>query len=196
MSLTDQNTEETLKITGTSLKYLYEFIRDTQNAHMEKISRENMKELEKHQPQKIKLADIHKEDIDQFLLKARDKNINCFEIEEVKDTDNYNLKYSIDDEYKIVEAFKEIQLEKEKAYEYSDIDFEKLKEDLKKYTGKDINNEDFKKAVKDLREDKLKPKDKAKLEEIRRQVEPKVKEELERSQEDKFKKRNRGNIER
>ena len=81
MSLTDQNTEETLKITGTSLKYLYEFIRDTKNAHMEKISRENMKELKKHQPQKIKLADIHKEDIDKFLVKSREKNINCFEIE-------------------------------------------------------------------------------------------------------------------
>lgn len=196
MSLVDQNTEESIRLTSTTLKYLYKFINEVKNNHMEKISKENMKDLEKNHPQKIKLADIHKDDVDIFVTKAREKNVKCFEIQELEDTDIHNLKYSIDDEYKIIEIFKNIQLEKEINKDSLDIDFEQLKEDLKKYTGKDIDSNDFKKVVEDIKNKNFADKDKSSIEDIRKEVESKVKEELQRSQEDKFKKRNRGNLER
>lgn len=196
MNLVDQNTEETLRLTGSTLKYLHEFIKEARGEHQREISKKNMENLEKYYPQKIKLADIHKEDVEKFLSKAKEKNINCFQIEELENTDIYNLKYSMDDEYKIVEIFKDIQLEKEINKDSQDIDFEKLKKDLKKYTGKTINNDDFNRAVEDIKNKNYGNKDKSSLEDIKKQVESRVKEELDRSHEDRVKKRNRGNLER
>lgn len=196
MSLVDQNTEDTLRISGETLKYLYKFINEARIKYQRELSKKNMEAFEKSFPEKVKIADIHKEDVENFILKANEENITCFEITELENTDIYNLKYSIDDEYKIVEIFKKIQLEKEHNIESKEIDFDKLKEDMKKYTGNVIKHDDFSRVVKDLKMDIEKDNGKFSLEEIKKMVEDKVKAELERSQEDRFKRRNRGNIER
>lgn len=196
MNLVDHNTEETLRLSGTTLKYLYNFIKESKIKHQREMSKKNMKDLEKFYPEKVKIADIHKEDVENFIMKANEMNVDCFEIHELDNTDIYNLKYSLDDEYKIVEIFKEIQLEKEINIDSQEIDFDKLKEELEKYTGKTISVDDFNRIVEDVKKDLNKDKGKLSLEDIKRKVESRVKEELIRRQEDRPKRKNKGDLER
>lgn len=196
MNLVDHNTEETLRLSGTTLKYLYNFIKESKIKHQREMSKKNMKDLEKFYPEKVKIADIHKEDVENFIIKANEMNVDCFEIHELDNTDIYNLKYSLDDEYKIVEIFKEIQLEKEINIDSQEIDFYKLKEELEKYTGKTISVDDFNRIVEDVKKDLNKDKGKLSLEDIKREVESRVKEELIRRQEDRPKRKNKGDLER
>lgn len=196
MNLVDHNTEETLRLSGTTLKYLYNFIKESKIKHQREMSKKNMKDLEKFYPEKVKIADIHKEDVENFIIKANEMNVDCFEIHELDNTDIYNLKYSLDDEYKIVEIFKEIQLEKEINIDSQEIDFDKLKEELEKYTGKTISVDDFNRIVEDVKKDLNKDKGKLSLEDIKREVESRVKEELIRRQEDRPKRKNKGDLER
>lgn len=192
MSLTDQNTEEVLTVTKESLIYLYKLLERLKYKHLEEKAKKNMEILEKRNPNKIKVADISKDDINKFLEKADEKNIKCFIIKDVENSELSNLQYSIDDEYKIVEAFKEIQIEKEIEKEFEKVDFDELKKDLENATDKKVDLESYNKAVNDiLGKDEGKIERKT-LEEIEKEIRPIYeKEKAKREEKDRSKNKNK-----
>lgn len=74
-------------------------------ANTERIK--NFNELERKAPSKIKNADIDKRFTDAFIRRAEANNIKALKIVEGKDTNT--IKYSLDDEHKISDIFKEIE---------------------------------------------------------------------------------------
>lgn len=106
-TLSDENTtmigRNIGRIISAFIRLLYRYILK----QLEQQAERNFRQLEKRSPERIRTADINREELDKFKILAQQKGIKVYKIIDKHETPT--LKYDVKDEHEITEIMKQIE---------------------------------------------------------------------------------------